>query len=136
MKSDEKKYIDHYHIVQLFKLFYHSEFDLFELITKYSVLHSRKLADEGHWYYIFLQPTQSLHEIERMKPCLKRRKYDPVIVDWMAEIYSYAVEEQDVTFEDAVNAVSPEWLYNHYSPLHETSIQNGWCKAEQCNKSI
>ena len=67
---------------------------------------------------------------------LKRRKYDPVIVDWMAEIYSYAVEEQDVTFEDAVNAVSPEWLYNHYSPLHETSIQNGWCKAVQCNKSI
>ena len=33
------------------------------------------------------------------------------------------------TVKHALNSVSPEWLYNHYSPLHETSLGNAWEKA-------
>ena len=54
---------------------------------------------------------------------------DHIILHWMAELYIYVRYEKGLSFREMINSVSLEWLYNHYSPLHETSLGNAWEKA-------
>lgn len=51
------------------------------------------------------------------------------ILHWMAELYVYTRYEKGLSFQEMMKMVSPEWLYTHYSPLHETSLKNAWEKA-------
>ena len=48
-----------------------------------------------------------------------------------ADFYIYGLYERDKTFGAAVAEISPRWLYDHFSPLHETSMANAWDKAEK-----
>ena len=121
---------DRCHLMQFVELICESEYDSFVMFEVYCRLWERKRADEGEVYFILKQPIQMFNEVLRQETIPKcEEKADVMIFHWMADIYLYAHYNFNLSFEQAVYKVSPRWLYAHYSPLHETSLQNGWEKA-------
>ena len=116
MRDDDLiREVDRRHVIQLFDLFADSKYDPFDLIQAYSTTNSRARADEGSEYHNSPKPAEG--------------DADHIILHWMAELYIYVRYEKELSFREMINSVSPEWLYNHYSPLHETSLGNAWEKA-------
>lgn len=125
---------DRRHVRQLFDLFAISEYDVFELITAYSTTDSRVRADAGSEYFILKQPVNILNEILRGRPIQKAvHNVDRIILHWMAEMYIFARYEKNLSFREMMLQVPPEWLYAHYSPLHEATMENAWEKASLCH---
>ena len=131
MKENELiREVDRRHVIQLFDLFADSKYDPFDLIEAYSRTDSRIRADEGSEYHVLKQPINVFNEILR-ENSIKAAEIDvdQIILHWMAELYIFVRYEKGITFREMLNIVSPKWLYNHYSPLHETSLGNAWEKA-------
>ena len=136
-KSKEYRDFDRIHVLQLFDLIAESEYDAFAMIEGYASTKCRKRADEGEPYYVFRQATNQFNDIlmEGDIPS-KKMDVDPVVLHWLADFYLYGFYEKDLSFEQSMDRINPNWLYNHYSPLHETSIANAWDKASSCAKAI
>lgn len=60
---------------------------------------------------------------------ITQKEADQIILHWLAELYVYTHYEKGLSFREMMKMVSPEWLYTHFSPLHETSLKNAWEKA-------
>ena len=129
---------DRCHLMQFVELICASEYDPFAMFEAYSRLWERKRADEGEVYFILKQPIQMFNEVHRQESIPKcKEKADVMIFHWMADIYLFARYYSDLSFEQSVCMVPPKWLYAHYSPLHETSLRNGWEKAVAiCKKQL
>ena len=131
MRDDDLiREVDRRHVIQLFDLFADSKYDSFDLIKAYSRTYSRIRAHEGSEYHILKQPINVFNDILRENN-FKEIEYavDHLILHWMAELYVFVRYEKGLSFREILDVVSPEWLYNHYSPLHETSLGNAWEKA-------
>jgi hypothetical protein len=131
MRDDDLiREVDRRHVIQLFDLFADSKYDSFDLIRAYSTTSSRDRADEGSEYHVLKQPINVFNDILRENNLkVTEKEVDSIILHWMAELYVYVLYEKGLSFREILNRVSPEWLYNHYSPLHETSLGNAWQKA-------
>lgn len=131
MKDDDLiREVDRRHVTQLFDLFAESKYDPFDLIEAYSRTYSRIRADEGSEYHVLKQPINVFNDILRENHLeVNENDFDQIILHWMAELYVFVRYEKGLSFREMVNTVSPEWLYTHYSPLHETSLVNAWEKA-------
>ena len=131
MRDDDLiREVDRRHVIQLFDLFADSKYDPFDLIQAYSTTNSRARADGGSEYHVLKQPINVFNDILRENsPKPAEGDADHIILHWMAELYIYVRYEKGLSFREMINSVSPEWLYNHYSPLHETSLGNAWEKA-------
>ncbi len=113
----------------LFDLIAESPYDPMELIEKYAQLDSRKKADAGSEYFILQQPISTYHDLVRdagEKPSAE--KADISVLHWMAELYLYAVQNEGLSWKEAVEQVPPAKLYLCYHPLHEASLSTGWRK--------
>ena len=122
--------VDRRHLMQFVDLVCESEYDPFAMFEAYSRLWERRRADEGEVYFIFKQAVQMYNEVHRQETIPKSaHKADAVVFHWMVDIYLYALYQAGIFFEQSVRMVPPRWLYAHYSPLHETSVRNGWDKA-------
>ena len=122
--------VDRRHLMCFVDLICDSEYDPFAMFEAYSRLWERKRADEGEEYFILKQPTQMCNEVHRQETIPKATEpADAMVFHWMVDIYLYARYAQGIPFVQSVRQVPPRWLYAHYSPLHETSIRNGWEKA-------
>ena len=121
---------DRRHVIQLFDLFAESPYDALILIEAYSRTYSRIRADEGSEYHVLKQPINVYNDILRENHLeITESEDDQIILHWMAELYVYTRYEKELSFQEMMKMVSPEWLYTHYSPLHETSLKNAWVKA-------
>ena len=121
---------DRRHVIQLFDLFAESPYDALVLIEAYSRTYSRIRADEGSEYHVLKQPINVYNDILRENHLeITESEDDQIILHWMAELYVYTRYEKELSFQEMMKMVSPEWLYAHYSPLHETSLKNAWEKA-------
>ena len=130
--SVDKMYqeVDRCHLMQFVELICTSEYDPFEMFEAYCRLWERKRADEGEVYFILKQPIQMFNEIHRKETIPKStQKADIIIFHWIADIYLFARYEKELFFEQSIRIVPIRWLYEHYSPLHETSLRNAWDKA-------
>ena len=128
--NDLIREVDRRHVIQLFDLFADSKFDPFDLIEAYSRTYSRIRADEGSEYHVLKQPINVFNDIVRENNLKEtENEVDHIIMHWMAELYVFVRYEKGLSFREILDVVSPEWLYNHYSPLHETSLGNAWEKA-------
>lgn len=134
MRDDDLiREVDRRHVIQLFDLFADSKYNPFDLIEAYSRTFSRIRADEGSEYHVLKQPINVFNDILRENHLkVSENGLDKIILHWMAELYVFVRYEKGLSFREMVNAVSPEWLYMHYAPLHETSLGNAWEKAS-CN---
>ena len=131
MRDDDLiREVDRRHVIQLFDLFADSKFDPFDLIEAYSRTYSRIRADEGSEYHVLKQPINVFNDIV-LENNLKETENEVVhiIMHWMAELYVFVRYEKGLSFREILDVVSPVWLYNHYFPLHETSLGNAWEKA-------
>lgn len=129
MNVDEViKDVDYRHVIQLFDLICASHSDPFVMTEMYCRMKERQHADNGDEYFILLQPIQILHRIENVAPQTAASEVDPVIFHWIAQMYLFALYSLGLTFRLASEEASPRWLYEHYSPLHETSLANAWEK--------
>lgn len=131
MRDDDLiREVDRRHVILLFDLFADSKYDPFDLIEAYSRTYSRIRADEGSEYHILKQPINVFNDILRENNFKETENdADHIILHWMAELYVFVRYEKGLSFREIVENVSPQWLYNHYSPLHETSLGNAWEKA-------
>ena len=87
-------------------------------------------SDLGSEYHILKQPINVYNDILRENHLeITESEGDQIILHWMAELYAYTRYEKELSFQEMMKMVSPEWLYTHYSPLHETSLKNAWEKA-------
>ena len=131
MRDDDLiREVDRRHLIQLFDLFADSKYDPFDLIQAYSTTNSRARADGGSEYHVLKQPINVFNDILRENsPKPAEGDADHIILHWMAELYIYVRYEKGLSFREMINSVSLEWLYNHYSPQHETSLGNAWEKA-------
>ena len=121
---------DRRHVIQLFDLFAESPYDALVLIEEYSRTYSRIRADEGSEYHVLKQPINVYNDILRENHLeITESEDDQIILHWMAELYVYTRYEKELSFQEMMKMVSPEWLYTHYSPLNETSLKNAWEKA-------
>lgn len=110
----------------LFRLFARSDADTFDVVRLYMISEQRAAMDVGHPKYINMTPKQlinRLHENFILNP--KKDNRDEFIMNWMARIYVLLQFQTEKSSVEIVNRVSPEWLYDHYSPLHEASDVNG-----------
>ena len=122
--------VDRHHLMAFMDLICDSEYDPFAMYEAYCRLWERKRADEGEVYFILKQPIQMYNEVHRQETIAKAKEpADAMIFHWMADIYLHARYHEGIPFAESVRLVPPRWLYAHYSPLHETSIRNGWEKA-------
>ena len=114
----------------LFRLFARSDADTFDVVRLYMISEQRAAMDVGHPKYINMTP--------------KKDNRDEFIMNWMARIYVLLQFQTEKSSVEIVNRVSPEWLYDHYSPLHEASDVNGvrkileifWCNDELQNNDV
>ncbi len=134
-KDDIIKNTDRLHVIRLFDMIADSGFDVFEMIRRYSRVKTRVMADEGKEYFILRQPVNSINDVLMEGNVHKSDlEIDKMILHWMADLYIYAIYEMDMTFAEAVKVADPEWLYVHYSPLHEGSMGNCWDKIVKIYK--
>ena len=130
-KDDIIKNTDRLHVLRLFDMIADSDYDTFEMIRRYSKVKTRVMADTGEEYFILRQPVNSVNDV-LMEGAVPRSdaETDKGILHWMADVYIHALYELDMTFAQAVEMADPEWLYTHFSPLHEASISNCWDKIK------
>lgn len=138
LDDDLIREVDRRHVIQLFDLFAESPYDALVLIEAYSRTYSRIRADEGSEYHVLKQPINVYNDILRENHLeITESDDDQIILHWMAELYVYTRYEKELSFQEMMKMVSPEWLYTHYSPLHETSLKNAWEKAVYiCGKEL
>ena len=130
LDDDLIREVDRRHVIQLFDLFAESPYDALDLIEAYSRTYSRIRADEGSEYHVLKQPINVYNDILRENHLeITESEDDQIILHWMAELYVYTRYEKGLSFREMIKTVSPEWLYKHFSPLHETSLKNAWEKA-------
>lgn len=111
----------------LFDLIARNEDKPFEVIKAYMKSDYRKAMDRGNPLYLNKTPKQILGSMG-IKVDLKAdisERYDEFILEWMADVYTYMQWKYNLMSEDIVEKIKPEELYGKYSPLHETSLQNG-----------
>ncbi len=99
------------------------------MIAAYAGREERRKADAGCANHILIQPIAMFRRILEDGTIPKGEEADRGILHWMADLYLYGRYEEGHTFSEMVRVVPPGWLYTHFSPLHETSISNGWRKA-------
>lgn len=131
MREDELiREVDRRHVIQLFDLFADSPYKALDLIEAYSRTDSRIRADAGSEYHVLKQPINVYNDILRENNLeITQKEADQIILHWLAELYVYTHYEKGLSFREMMKMVSPEWLYTHFSPLHETSLKNAWEKA-------
>lgn len=108
----------------LFQDFSKSKYDLFDFIKAYMISWYRIRMDAGH-------PLALLEYVKKLRSCTLdenhlvehkgKIKYDPIVINWIAEAYVVLQWKYKVSSVELVNKIPPELLYERYSPLHECS---------------
>ena len=134
--ADMMRDVDYRHVLQAFSLFNGSGFDALEMVRRYASLPSRLRADQGSGYHIYRQPVSTLNDVVRDTGTLPQGgEVDEVVLRWIARLYLYALYERGIPMREAVAMVDPEWLVEHYDPLHEASLATAWDKAVRLAQS-
>ena len=132
MSSYDKVYLDHMlkEHEYLFRLFSRKDINTFDAIRLYMISEQRALMDIGNSKAINMTPKQLINRMfEQCSLHSENDDCDEFILNWMARIYVLLQFQTSKSSTEIVNRVSPEWLYNNYSPLHETSDTNGVSKV-------
>ena len=117
----------------LFKLMARNCDNVFQVISDYMNGEYRKYMDMGNPLYLNKTPKQilgslgiNISEYDNIS-----EQYDEFILEWMADIYVYMQWKHNILSSEIVMKIKPEALYQKYSPLHETSIENGVEKLKE-----
>lgn len=117
----------------LFKLIARNTEHPFQIISDYMKSDYRRAMDCGNPMYLNKTPKQILGSLGiRIDPEAEiSENYDEFILEWMADLYTYLQWHYNLKSSDIAEKIKPEELYKKYSPLHETSLENG---AEKLRK--
>lgn len=123
-----------YHSQALFRIMSDRDEDLFDAIRLYMISFQRMLMDRGNPLAINKTPKQlisRMYDNYQLKSGNKAGSYDKFILNWMARIYVRLQFETCMSSMHIVNVLKPEWLYKHYYPLHEASIETTLRKIDE-----
>lgn len=117
----------------LFKLIVRNNENPFPVIRDYMKSDYRKYMDMGNPLYLNKTPKQILGSIgsSNRTDMEISEKYDEMILEWMADIYTYLQWKYSLSSAEMVKKVNPEVLYRSFSPLHETSLSNAAEKIKE-----
>lgn len=128
MSSYDEVYLKHMLKMHesLFRSFVRASVNTFDAVKMYMISEQRAAMDVGHPKYINMTPKQLTNRM--YEDCALKQSSDDCdefIMNWIARIYVLIQFSTEKSSVEIVNRISPEWLYKHYSPLHETSDTNG-----------
>lgn len=116
----------------LFRILSREGADVFDAIRLYMISFQRSLMDVGNPLALNKTPKQlisRMYDGYALSANTEKVEYDEFIMNWMARIYVSLQYETCKSSVEIVNVLKPEWLYEHYYPLHEASISNGLRKV-------
>ena len=111
----------------VFSRFIDSGKNFFAYVDKYMTLSEiRKKMDMGNWSALNKGSNQIFNSVDADDiPSDTNENIDTMISDWIADIYVTLQWKYDISSSKISQLLPSHTLYQHFSPMHEASIEVG-----------